>query len=265
MPYKQGSAIEWSSDQIKGDKQTSAKLGTKSRFSRLQPLKAILGQSQAIAKPKLLRQLGSASIRLGLSGLRLSSHAVATLSQALSSSIKEHQGASSIFNQKNEFSWCRPPWVISILLKMPKPSQGNTNLYQSLVFSKYINPLKFNMLFLTSLFITFTVVSMSNFHIGLIMKDIILGDLINVTYWSIWPLQHQTHQTWNYWSYIIIRLFHVFRNSHTIINIFTFSFNPSYRYTSSGSLDVFLVCNHWCICCILFLIDNLPFGFHFYW
>ena len=33
----------------------------------------------AIAKPKLLRQLGSASIRLGLSGLRLSSHTVGTL------------------------------------------------------------------------------------------------------------------------------------------------------------------------------------------
>ena len=85
MPYKQGSAIEWSSDQIKGDKQTLAKLGTKSRFSRLQPLKAILGQSQAIAKPKLLRQLGSASIRLGLSGLWLSSHAVATLPPTMAS------------------------------------------------------------------------------------------------------------------------------------------------------------------------------------
>jgi hypothetical protein len=72
VPDKQGSAIKWLSDKIKGDKQTSAKSGLRC----LKPLKAILGQSQAIAKPKLLQQLGSASIQLSLSGLQLASHAV---------------------------------------------------------------------------------------------------------------------------------------------------------------------------------------------
>ena len=62
-----------------GEKHTLAKSGMK---PRLQPLKATWNHFRpepSHHKPKPLQQLGSASIRLGLFGLRLSSHAVATL------------------------------------------------------------------------------------------------------------------------------------------------------------------------------------------
>jgi hypothetical protein len=71
--------VEWLSNKIKAINKPEPNQERSHSFSHLKPVKAILGQSQAIVKPKPLRQLGSASILLGLSGFRLSIQAMATL------------------------------------------------------------------------------------------------------------------------------------------------------------------------------------------